>query len=161
MAKLPGVDLGTPAGALLACLWPIPEPEAQEARSSWAPALCCPGERKALFLLPCQEQGLPPPWTPGPARPLSGLLREAAGSHQHNGRRRNMQGAQHLWSPFPVTHTLEYLGASGQGRPFLAALMVQPGKDGCCVSHPSQHTCCPISPHPPHPVHLGRDVRLL
>lgn len=90
MAKLPGVGLGTPAGILLACLWPVLEPEAREARSSWAPAFRCPAGTEELW--PLQTTDRPGPSPEQQARISTMRCAEIAGS-------------QHLRSPFPVPYT--------------------------------------------------------
>lgn len=94
MAKLPGVGLGTPAGILLACLWPVLEPEAREARSSWAPAFRCPAGTEELWLLQTPDR-------PGPLLSCSGEQWARISTM----RCAEIAGSQHLRSPFPVPYT--------------------------------------------------------
>lgn len=159
-----------PAGALLACLWSLPEPEATEARS-WAPTL-----------LP-QESPLHPALTgtePGPARPLCLSHSGKQRSHISTVRCAETCREPSICGHLPAMHTLDCFGS---WWPRLLLPVCSQGetreRQGGCMRHPSQCTCSRLKgeaavPSPRRPptlprtclcphrgVYRGRGMRLL
>lgn len=122
MAGLPGVDLGTPAGALQSSLWPLLE---SEARASWTPKLHClrSEESPSQPALPRTESFCHGPYVR--ATQESSVLTSAQCNVQ------KPAGSTAFTVSLPRrAYTGVLVGAGGQGRPFPSAPTVKPWKDG-------------------------------
>lgn len=121
MAGLPGVDLGTPAGALQSSLWPLLE---SEARASWAPKLhgLRSEESPSQPALPRTESFCHGPYVR--ATQESSVLTSAQCNVQ------KPAGSTAFTVTLPRrAYTGVLVGAGGQGRPFPSAPTVKPWKD--------------------------------